>query len=121
MKMWRDHFRSFWRGVLNHKLITFINIGGLALGLTVFFALTFYVQREFSWDAHWEDADRIYATAGIQESLTGNSVPILTMSPYVLGTSLQTQYPDAFDAYARVFRSQGAFVINGEQFANRAI
>jgi putative ABC transport system permease protein len=119
--MWRDHFRSFWRGVLNNKLTTFINVGGLALGLMVFFALTFYVQREFSWDAHWEDADRIYATAGVQENPTGNSVPILAMSPYVLGTSLQTQYPNAFDSYARVFRLQGTFVIDGEQFSNRAV
>ena len=66
--MIRDYLRSSWRGVLNNKVATFINVGGLAIGLAVFFALTFYVKREFSWDEQWEDADRLYRVSAVQES-----------------------------------------------------
>jgi putative ABC transport system permease protein len=116
--MLRDHLRSFWRGVVNNKLTTCINVGGLALGLAVFFALTFYVQREFSYDAQWEDADRIYAIAGRQESPNGNTAPMAGLSYYVLGTYLQGRYPDAFEAYARVFRNSGTVTLGEQDYPN---
>jgi hypothetical protein len=43
--MFSDYLRSFWRGMLRNKVNTLINVGGLALGLAVFFALSFYVKR----------------------------------------------------------------------------
>src|SRR5690606_17782524 len=108
--MFGDYLRSFWRGVLHNKVATLINVGGLALGLTVFFALTFYVYREFSWDAHWEDADRIFVTAAVQESDAGNS-QFGNGGPYVLGTSMASRFPDAFEAYARTYFSSSTPVL----------
>jgi putative ABC transport system permease protein len=119
--MWRDHLRSFWRGVANNKLTTCINVGGLALGLAVFFALTFYVQREFSWDAQWQDAERIYTGASLRESRSENSIPIRAFTPYVIGETLQQRNPDAFETYARIFRDQGEFNIEGEAYSNRQL
>ncbi|MDR0780115.1 MAG: ABC transporter permease [Pseudomonadales bacterium] len=119
--MLRDHLRSFWRGVVNNKLTTGINVAGLALGLAVFFALTFYVQREFSYDTQWRDAERIYVIAGQQEMLSGNSVPRVPLSFYVLGTHLLSRYPDAFEAYARNVRSQGAVVVDEKEYANKML
>ncbi|MDR0780116.1 MAG: ABC transporter permease [Pseudomonadales bacterium] len=121
--MLRDHLRSFWRGVVNNKLTTGINVAGLALGLAVFFALTFYVQREFSWDAQWQDADRIYAVAWSQESPNGHTLPIVGSGPlpYVLGTSLLSRNPDAFELYARRLGTGGTLVVDGENYSNRQL
>lgn len=116
-----DYLRSCWRGVLHNKVATFINIGGLALGLTVFFALIFYVHREFSWDAHWEDADRLYRAAGSQESPTGNTAALFTNAPYALGTSLQTRNPGAFEVFARVYQSQATVTIDAEDYPNQGM
>lgn len=120
--MIRDYLRSFWRGILSNKIATFINVGGLALGLAVFFALTFYVYREFSWDEHWEDADRIFQVAGSQESLAGSTASIQTSAPYVLGTTLLGRDAGAFDSYARVYTAGGLLSVddNNDQFMTRS-
>jgi putative ABC transport system permease protein len=114
--MLRDYLRSFWRGVLHNKVATLINIGGLALGLTVFFALSFYVDREFSWDQHWEGADRIYRVAGALESPNTSSPPVMNIGPYVLGTALQSRNPDAFETYVRLTQVQGTLVVGDDEY-----
>ena len=114
--MLRDHLRSFWRGVLHNKVATLINVGGLALGLAVFFALSFHVHREFSWDEHWVDSDRLYTVAGAQESATGTTSSVINSAPYVLGEALQMLGPGAFDIYARVYPSGATAVVDEQEF-----
>jgi putative ABC transport system permease protein len=118
--MWSDNLRASWRGVLRNKATTAINVGGLALGLAVFFGLSFYVQREFSWDKHWQDAERIYRLVGRVETQTGSFNINLSDAPYVLGTSLQTQQTDAIETYARTLRVQSTIIREGEEFPNRS-
>jgi putative ABC transport system permease protein len=48
--------RNIWR----HKLYAFINIFGLALGLSVFMLIALYIQFELSYDKFHENHDRIY-------------------------------------------------------------
>jgi putative ABC transport system permease protein len=117
-KMLADYLRSFWRGVLHNKVATLINVGGLAVGLAVFFALSFYVDREFSWDSQWDDADRIYRAAGTQEAATGNISGIFTTPPYVMGTALQSRHPEAFEIYARALQLQSSVFIGEEEYPN---
>ena len=114
--MLADYLRSFWRGVLHNKVATLINVGGLALGLAVFFALSFYVNREFSWDAHWDDADRIYTASGTVESAGGNTQAVMNLGPWVLGDSLQTRHPEAFETFARVYQIQATAVVDEDEF-----
>jgi len=119
--MLRDHLRTTWRGLSHHKLITCVNVGGLALGLAVFFALTFYVQREFSWDAQWRDADRIYVTVGRREGPTGSTPMFMGVYPYVLKDSLQSRHPGAFEAFARVLQLSSTISYQGEEHSNHQI
>lgn len=58
--MLRNYFKITWRNLLKHKLYAFINVAGLALGLACFIAVFLYVSHEFSYDRHFEHADRIY-------------------------------------------------------------
>jgi putative ABC transport system permease protein len=119
--VFQDNFRSVWLGVLHNKVATFINVGGLTLGLTVFFALTFYVQREFSYDAHWEDADRIYQTAGAQETPNSSTASIMGSAPYVLGTSLQSRNAGMFDVYTRVYRPVRTITVDEKEYRNQNV
>lgn len=118
--MFQDYLRGFWRGVLHNKVATFINVGGLAIGLAVFFALTFYVDREFSWDTHWEDADRIFVASGVMESAGGGAPGMMNVGPWVLGTSLQMRHPDAFETYARIYQTQGLVTVDGIEYPFQA-
>jgi putative ABC transport system permease protein len=119
--MLRDYFRSVWLGVLHNKVAAFINIAGLTLGLTVFFALTFYVQREFSYDAHWEDADRIYRLNSTRESPTGNTSTFIATGPYVVGSTLLSRNAATFEVYTRVSQNQGIVSIDAKEYPNYAI
>jgi putative ABC transport system permease protein len=119
--MWGDYLRATWRGVLHNKVATLINIGGLALGLAVFFALSFYVDREFSWDAHWDGADRIFVPLPVQEQPTGVMTLPSNFVPYVVGTAMQTLRPGDFEAYARVSFSGGTLIVDDKDYPNRSL
>jgi putative ABC transport system permease protein len=49
-------FRNLWR----HKIFSFINIMGLAVGMTACFLIFLYVRFELSYDSFHSKADRIY-------------------------------------------------------------
>lgn len=58
--MIRNYFKIAFRNLRSHKLYSFINIGGLSLGLTACILIMFYVSHEHSYDQFHTDADKIY-------------------------------------------------------------
>lgn len=58
--MFRNYVKIAWRNLLKYKLFSVINIGGLALGLTVAILIARYVQLELAVDQWLPNADRIY-------------------------------------------------------------
>jgi putative ABC transport system permease protein len=55
-----NYFKIALRNILRNKSFSLINIGGLAIGLTTFLAISLYVVDEFSYDQFHEKKDRIY-------------------------------------------------------------
>lgn len=49
-----------WRNLLRNKFISFINIGGLAIGISTFMLIAIYVSYELSYDDFFKDKERIY-------------------------------------------------------------
>lgn len=78
--MIKNYFKIAWRNITRHKLYSFINIGGLGIGMAVSFMLLLYVYNEFTYDGSHEKGDRIYTLFRTQpmdgELVTGNSVPV---------------------------------------------
>jgi putative ABC transport system permease protein len=58
--MFRNYLKIAFRNLVKHKLFSFINIIGVAIGLACFLLLTLYVKDELSYDRHHAHADRIY-------------------------------------------------------------
>lgn len=58
--MFKHHLKITWRSLLSQKLYSFINIGGLAVGLTCFILIFLYVQHELSYDKFYSNSDQIY-------------------------------------------------------------
>lgn len=58
--MYKNYFKIAWRSMLKQKLYAFVNIGGLAIGLTCFILIYLYVQHELSYDQFLDNNDRIY-------------------------------------------------------------
>jgi putative ABC transport system permease protein len=58
--MFQNYLKATFRNLLKHKPYTFINIAGLALGMTCCLLILLYVQHELSYDRFHAQADRLY-------------------------------------------------------------
>ncbi len=58
--MIHNYLKVALRNMLSHKLFSFINIFGLALGMASAILIFLYVQDELSYDRYHQNADRIY-------------------------------------------------------------
>ena len=58
--MLNNYLKIAVRNLLRHKAYSFINLAGLALGMTCAFLILLYVQDELRYDRFHENADRIY-------------------------------------------------------------
>ncbi|GAA4311511.1 ABC transporter permease [Mucilaginibacter gynuensis] len=96
--MLKNYIIIAWRNLLNNKLYSAINIGGLALGMAISFMLLLYVYNEFSYDKFHANNDRLYRVMNNQpvdgEVRTGSS------TPKPLAEALLKDYPE-FDKVAR--------------------
>src|SRR6186713_2352107 len=58
--MFRNYFKTAWRGMARKKVYTTINIAGLATGMAVALLIGFWVQYQYSFDRFLPDYGQIY-------------------------------------------------------------
>ena len=58
--MFKNHLKIAYRNFIRHKLYSFINVFGLAIGLSICMIISLWVIRELSYDSFHENAHRIY-------------------------------------------------------------
>lgn len=58
--MLKTYFKIAWRSLMKNKLVSFINILGLSLGIATCLVISLYVIEEFSYDRFFANSDRIY-------------------------------------------------------------
>lgn len=58
--MFRNYLKISVRNIIKHKSFSFINIFGLAMGLTVSILIMLWVQDELSYDKYHKNAEDIY-------------------------------------------------------------
>lgn len=58
--MLKNHLKIAYRNFVRHKLYSFINVFGLAIGLSICMIISLWVLRELSFDRFHKNADRIY-------------------------------------------------------------
>jgi ABC-type antimicrobial peptide transport system permease subunit len=58
--MFNSYFKIGWRNIIRTKGYSFLNISGLAIGLTAAILILLWVQNETSYDRFHAKADRIY-------------------------------------------------------------
>jgi putative ABC transport system permease protein len=61
--MFQSYFKIGWRNLVHNKGFSFINIFGLAIGMTACVLIMLYVADEMSYDKHHKDGDRVYRIA----------------------------------------------------------
>ncbi len=58
--MLKNHLKIAYRNFVRHKLYSFINVFGLAVGLSICLVISLWVMRELSYDRFHKNAYRIY-------------------------------------------------------------
>ncbi|MGD1840547.1 MAG: ABC transporter permease [Thermonemataceae bacterium] len=58
--MWKNYLKVAWRNLLKHKLFSFINIFGLAVGMACCLLMMLFIEDELSYDQHFTESEQIY-------------------------------------------------------------
>lgn len=90
--MIKNYLKIAWRNLRKNRLYSFINIGGLAIGMAVSFMLLIYVYNEFSFDKNNVNGERLYKVMRNQPSngeiMTGDATPV------PLAPAMKKDYPE---------------------------
>ncbi|MCC3859907.1 ABC transporter permease [Pseudemcibacter aquimaris] len=88
-----NYFKSAYRNLLGHKLFTFINIMGLAIGLAAVMLITLFVKDELSFDAFWEKSDSLYRIH-VQFDVPGKDPEYYNSAPPPMAAALKEDFPE---------------------------
>lgn len=88
--MIQNYFKIAWRNLLKNKISSFINIGGLAVGMAVAFVIGIWIWDELAFDKYHNNYDRI---AKIRQhiNVNGNTQTEKTV-PHPLAGELRNKY-----------------------------
>lgn len=83
------YLKLAWRNIIKQKGYSFINIAGLAVGITAFFTLMLFVRFETGYDDYHPDADQIYLVSNVD---TMDQTHRVTSG--LLAQTLKEKYPE---------------------------
>ncbi|WP_161888030.1 ABC transporter permease [Pontibacter russatus] len=90
--MYRNYFKTAYRHLLRHRGFTFINISGLALGITACLLIGLFVYDELQYDKFLPEGDRVYRV--YNDKSAEEAGEILAVVPPMFGTSLEQSVPE---------------------------
>lgn len=92
--MLKNYFKIAWRNLTSAKGYTFINIGGLAVGMAIAMLIAFWIYDELSYNKYFKNYDRI---AQVMQSQTLNSeIRSQIEIPIPLAAELRAKYGSEF-------------------------
>ena len=92
--MYRNYLKIAFRNLLKHKVFSFINIAGVAIGLACFLLLALYVKDELSYDRFNTNADRIYRLSRTFLSKDGTVSLRLGHTAPPFGPLIKQEFPE---------------------------
>ena len=100
--MIKHYFKIALRNLGRQKVLSFINISGLSIGLACFALFLLYSVNEFSFDRFHKNADNIYRVYRWTEAMNGQNAEGDVYMPSPLGPAMKTDLPDIKD-YVRLY------------------
>jgi putative ABC transport system permease protein len=101
--MLKNYFTIAWRNLQKNKIYSFINIGGLAIGMSATLLIFQYVTYERSYDRFHELADRIYRVkAERYEQRTLSTA--WAGGPFAVGNHLKEAFSE-IESFTKVYLS----------------
>jgi putative ABC transport system permease protein len=112
--MLQNYLKIALRNLLRNKVYSFINIGGLAVGMATCLLITLYVFDEISYDRFNEKADRIYRLD--MDIKFGGLEKSYAVSPAPAGPAILRDYP-FIENFVRI-RENGVVITKGRETIN---
>ncbi|MEP3383189.1 MAG: ABC transporter permease, partial [Flavobacteriaceae bacterium] len=111
--MLTNYFKIAWRNLTKNKGYTFINIGGLALGMAVTIIIGLWLEDELSYNDHFKGKDKV---AQVWQSQTFNgNVGTGPAIPLPLAPALKESYGDYFNELMMASWTFDAYLKYGEK------
>lgn len=92
--MIRNYFKIAWRNLIKNKVVSLINIGGLAVGMAVVILVGLWIYDELLFDKYHKNYNHI---AQVIQNVTNNGeVQTWKQTPYPLAAELRKSYGSDF-------------------------
>jgi putative ABC transport system permease protein len=102
--MYKNYFTVFKRGFVKQKGYSFLNVFGLAIGISCFLLISLYIRDEYSFDRMHTKANQIYR---IHEILQAEGVGERSASqPFPVAEALLNDHPSQILKAVRIFNFQ---------------
>ncbi len=90
--MFRNYFKIAWRNLLRDRQFTFLNVVGMAVGLTSALLIFLWVNDELHVDKFHKNDKRLYQV--MQNYPTPNGITTLDWTPGLLSQALKEEIPE---------------------------
>lgn len=107
--MFKNHLKIAWRSLKTNKLQTFINLIGLTVGTLCCLLILTYVNAQFGYDTHHDDAASLFRIRTKLKTLKNTSIDtdIATSSPPI-AFALKEDFPEVLEACRLVYFGEGS-------------
>ena len=105
--MVKHYFKIALRSLGRQKVLSFINISGLSIGLACFILFLLFAVNEFSFDRFHKNASNIYRIYRWNDAMSGRDAGGDVYMPSPLGPALKQDFPDVV-SYTRFRDGWGA-------------
>jgi len=90
--MLKNFFKTAFRNITRHKGFSFINIAGLALGLTACILIGLFVWDEHQYDKNITDGEQVYRV--YEEYTNTEGTQMMAVTPPMFSTALDREFPE---------------------------
>ena len=111
--MFKNYFKIAWRNLFKNRISSFINIGGLAVGIAVALFTGLWLHSELSFNKYFTHYDRIAEVA--MTGVTPNGPFTSPSLSYPMANLLKTDYKDQFVRYVRATDTWGSILSSGDK------
>ena len=112
--MIKNYFKIAWRNLLRNKTLSFINIFGLATGLTFALLIGLWIQYETSFDTFHTNGSRIALV--LKHTLFNDQKNTQEPTPLPLYDELRTNYPEVKRATRITWAYDHSLVVGNNKF-----
>src|SRR4051812_8902082 len=107
-----NYIKTAWRNLIKNKVFSFINVFGLAVGLTCCMFIAAYLYSELTYDTYSVNSKQLYRV-GIN-SISNGTTTDFPLVDIAVGAGMKDNYPQ-IKAFTRLTGGKPVFVNYGDK------